>query len=77
MNFVVDHPLLDTVALYVAFGLIGTMPAKGTHWTAETLYDWFYDFAHVVMNFVPPSRRPPGFDANPTQPAEPAQPPKE
>jgi hypothetical protein len=71
MNFG-QHPIVDTIAIYVALGLVGTMPPKGVKWSAETLYDWFYDFAHVVINFIPASRRP-ATESAPTQPTGSAQ----
>lgn len=38
---------------YVALALAGTMPPKGTKWNAETVYDWFYDAIHVMLNQRP------------------------
>jgi hypothetical protein len=71
-DIVQQHPILDTVAIYLALGFVGTMPPKGTQWTIETLYDWLYDFMHVAINFIPPSRRP-AIDVIPIQPVAPAQ----
>lgn len=75
MNFFSQHPFLDGIAAYLALALVGSMPAKGTKWSAEVLYDWAYDFLHVAINLLPPSRRP---ALDPIQPAGPANhPPKE
>lgn len=71
MNFFAQHPVLDTVLAYFALAFVGTMPPKGSKWDAETFYDWVYDLAHVMVNYVPASRRP-VTDANPQLPAGPA-----
>lgn len=70
MDILVQHPMA-ALALYGLLAAVGTMPAKGTKWTVEVFYDWFYDWSHVVVNFIPASKRPP--IPNPTQPENPAQ----
>lgn len=41
-------------AANVLTAIVSTMPAKDAEWNLRTLYGWFFDCAHSVMN----SRRP-------------------
>ncbi len=38
------------VGAYLLIALVNTMPEKNVAWTGQTLYGWFYDFVHLVMN---------------------------
>ena len=38
------------VAAYLLVALVNTMPEKNVSWTSQTIYGWFYDFVHLVMN---------------------------
>ena len=35
---------------YVVTAAISTMPAKDAQWNWRTLYGWFFDFAHMLIN---------------------------
>lgn len=39
---------------YVGTAIVSTMPAKDAEWNWRTLYGWFFDCAHMMLN----SRRP-------------------
>ena len=38
------------VAIYLLIALVNTMPEKNVSWTGQTVYGWFYDFVHLVIN---------------------------
>lgn len=39
---------------YVASAAISTMPPKDCEWNAKTLYGWFFDFCHMLLNMRRP-----------------------
>ncbi len=49
-RFADAHPLLMAVGGYLVTAAVGTMPPRGTRWSAGVAYDWFFDWAHVVLN---------------------------
>ena len=38
------------VVVYLLVALVNTMPEKNVAWTGQTVYGWFYDFVHIVIN---------------------------
>jgi hypothetical protein len=38
------------IATYLLVALVNTMPEKNISWTGQTVYGWFYDFVHIVIN---------------------------
>ena len=50
-DFLSQHAaVIGIVAVYLLIAWVNTMPAKGAAWTAGTFYNWFYDFAHILIN---------------------------
>jgi hypothetical protein len=50
-RFVSDHwEVVSGVALYVSLAAVSTMPPKGTKFSVDVLYDWAYDFSHMLVN---------------------------
>jgi hypothetical protein len=48
---VYDHRFaVGSSAWYIVSALIVTMPAKGE---PSSLYNWFYDFTHLLLNLKP------------------------
>lgn len=41
---------------YVATAAVSTMPPKDTEWNRRTLYAWFFDFAHMLLNMRRPTQ---------------------
>lgn len=52
MNWATQHPVLSAALGYCALAFVGTMPPKGTKWDRDVLYDWAYDFFHVLVNQI-------------------------
>lgn len=51
MNIIEQHPAVSlAIGGYAAIALIATMPAKGSKLTWETVYGWFYDCLHLLLN---------------------------
>lgn len=51
MNTVAKYlPVLIPAVIYIGTALVNTMPPKGSTWTAQTWYDWFFDFSHMLVN---------------------------
>lgn len=38
---------------YVATAAISTMPPKDAQWNWRTVYSWFFDFSHMLLNSRP------------------------
>jgi hypothetical protein len=38
------------IATYLLVALVNTMPEKNISWTGQTVYGWFYDFVHIIIN---------------------------
>ena len=51
LNIITQHPAaVALVAAYFLIALVNTMPGKGVTWDGQTVYAWFYDFVHVLLN---------------------------
>lgn len=48
-----ERTFIIAAAGYVATAVISTMPAKDSNWTWQTVYCWFFDFAHMLLNSRP------------------------
>lgn len=49
-EYVKSNQFLLGIAAYLGLGAIATMPPKGTKLTWSVLYDWFFDFTHMILN---------------------------
>lgn len=50
-RFVSDHwEVIGGAIAYCALAAVATMPPKGTPITKQVLYDWLYDFSHMLVN---------------------------
>ena len=52
----ITETLILGAAGYVATAAISTMPEKGVEWNAKTVYAWFFDFAHMLLNMRRPTQ---------------------
>jgi hypothetical protein len=58
LSFLAEHGVaISGALLYALLAGISTMPPKGTKWTADTIYDWFYDWTHLLVNQRGQSRK--------------------
>ena len=66
-----QHGVLLFVAWYAVQAGIATMPPKGTVWRVGVFYDWFFDWAHMMLNIrtqLTSLREPPGQQAQTPHP---------
>lgn len=49
---------------YVATAVVNTMPPKDADWNWRTVYGWFFDCAHLLINSRRPTQDPPNFNSS-------------